>query len=262
MSLGLKDTIHRLKEYNEAGFPILSVYFHPIKNGKNVSAQLHTFLDNYLSFEQKEYIAQNLSYMEALMTTYNPKYDNESLAIFSGDNVLFEIIHLPFVVKNMASIANSADIKPLISQERIYLRYLIIVVDRARARFFTLKQGIIEKQDEIIDKSVPQNIHSSARETRKLNREDKINRHIQDHLHRHFQIISKRINEFVHNVPINGVVIGGHKNIFHKFEKHLPKLLQERVIGEFISETQGSVNNILKKSKEIIDEKYNFSIQV
>lgn len=252
MSLGIQDTVHRLKSYNDSAFPILSVYFHPVKNGKSVQDQVRSFLDHNLSYEQKEEVAQNIVYVQGLMENYQPKYQNESLALFSGDNIVFEIIHLPYSVENSVTVDHSPHIQPLLLEESTYLRYLVVVVDRAKAKFFTLKQGVIENQDEVIDESVPQNVHPDTRETTRLTREDKINRHIQDHIHRHFQLISQKVADFVGNTPINGVVVGGHKNLIHKFERHLPKLLQDRIVGEFVAVLNGNINEIVEKSKEII----------
>lgn len=252
MSLALQDTIHRLRAYNDSAFPILTVYFHPILNGHTTQKQLEDYLNQTLLDEDRVQVQQNIIYMSGLMQEYRSKYPDESIAIFSGDNILFEIIHLPFVIEDCVSISHSPDLKPLIAQESTYLRYLIITVDRVKAKFFMMSQGVIENQDEVVDESVPQNIHADSSETTNLTREDKINRHIQDHLHRHFQLIAERVASFVGNTPINGVIIGGHKNLLHNFKRHLPKLLQEKVIGSFVSDVNNNMNDVVEKSKRVI----------
>lgn len=248
MSLDFQDTIKRLESYNDATFPILSVYFHTVKDSKSTLKQLEEFLNSNLNDMQKTEIGQNIEYMQGLIQQYQPMYENESVAIFSGDTVLFEMIHLPYLVPNHVTVSHSPFLQPLLEQQAAYHRYLVILVDRAQAKFFTLARGNIEKQDQLYDPSVPQNVHPDTSEALYANREDKNNRHIQDHLHRHFARVGEKVSAFVEDVPIQGVIIGGHKMYFQQFERYLPSRLKNKIVGEFVSELNTNMNTLVKKA--------------
>lgn len=254
MSLVVQDTIKRLESYNESAFPILSFYFHPIHDSKNTLQQMQEFLSKNLDDMQKTEVGQNIEYMQGFMQKYEPKYPDESVAVFSGDNILFEIIHLPYPIENTVRVSHSPFLTPILEQQATYRRYLVILVDKAKAKFFTLTQGTVEEQGEVYDPSVPQTVNQDASEALYANREDKINRHIQDHLHRHFALIGRKVQTFVGDKPIQGVIIGGHKMFFRQFEKYLPQNLREKVVGEFVSELHGNVNELIEKSIALVQK--------
>ena len=112
--------------------------------------------------------------------------------------------------------------------------------------------GALEDHKTLYNTSVPKDAKGRAPEVPYAQREDKIQRHVQDHLHRHYKYISQSAQEFVKNRDITGVILGGHKNELSQFEKHLPKTLQTKVLGRFVSELKGDFNDIVKKSKKII----------
>ena len=115
---------------------------------------------------------------------------------------------------------------------------------------YTLYLGVIEAQEDFEHKDVPQRVNGRGASERV----DKINRHIQDHLHKHFDHVAKRMTDFVQKKPLAGVVVGGHKESMHLLENHLPKDLRTKIIGEFTADTDLDQNSVLAKSKEIIDE--------
>lgn len=258
MSLDVRNTLKRLEAYNDSPSPILSVYFHlpvpKLYTEETITDKLHSVIDHNLTLKERKDLQENIEYIEGFMLDYQQGRGEETLAFFTGGTSLFEVIHLPYKIEDQAVVSHSPFLEPLLHEQADYRRYLVIFVDRSGAKFFTSVQGIIEDQDEVIDKSVPQNIHQDASEALYANREDKIDRHIQDHLHRHFQRITHRIQSFIGNQKLNGVIIAGHKNLFPEFIKTLPKQLQERIVAKCTSEIHTNVNELLEKSNRIIEE--------
>ena len=112
-------------------------------------------------------------------------------------------------------------------------RYLVILADREKMRFFTIHLGKIEETKEIIDDQVPQRVKAH---TINLGRTDKIMRHIEYHLNEHLKLVAKEAKNFVKGKKIDLVVIGGHKEMLHKIRKHLLYPLNKKVLGEFVTE--------------------------
>jgi hypothetical protein len=71
--------------------------------------------------------------------------------------------------------------------------------------------GIVEDHLIIHDKSVPQNVKGRSIETPHAQRDDKIQRHIQDHLHRHYSLIAEKVSHFIKDKEITAIILGGHK---------------------------------------------------
>lgn len=126
-------------------------------------------------------------------------------------------------------------------------KYLVLLVDREKARLFTVHLGQIDETKEIFDPSVPQKVKHGDNA---WDAQDKIFRHIQDHLHRHLKLITQETAKFANGRNIQFILIGGHKELFAKIKKHLPKNLADKVKGTFVTELNIPLNDIFLKSKE------------
>ncbi|MEX2007456.1 MAG: hypothetical protein WD992_01670 [Candidatus Levyibacteriota bacterium] len=131
-------------------------------------------------------------------------------------------------------------------------KYMVLLVDRQKAKFFTLIDGSVERADEFKNGHVPQKVR--ANEEHYYGRSDKILRHIEDHLHRHLTLVSQKAAAFAKENHITGIVIGSHKPLFSKIEKHLPPHLSKKVKGRFVTELKEPFNDILKRAKRLIDQ--------
>lgn len=127
-------------------------------------------------------------------------------------------------------------------------RYLFVLADRKLAKFFTFYNGFLEDHMEVSDPSVPQDVKSNKEENHARN--NKIIRHIEDHIHRHLQLISKKIDEFVGLKKINAVFIGGHKEMLHLIRKHLNPSLKKKITGEFVAGLKVFQNEILRRCEK------------
>ncbi|MDO8269161.1 MAG: hypothetical protein Q7T54_00635, partial [Candidatus Levybacteria bacterium] len=97
-------------------------------------------------------------------------------------------------------------------------KYLVLLVDRKRARMFTLANGTVERHLELSNDEAPSRVKHGD-DT--WDAQDKIFRHIEDHLHRHLEHVAKEALGFVKKEKITGVLIGGHRPLFSKIEKQL-----------------------------------------
>lgn len=85
-------------------------------------------------------------------------------------------------------------------------------------------------------------------------RDDKIFRHIEDHLHRHLQLVAKATKDFSKSKDIRFVIVGGHAQMIPKIKKHLPYPLDKMVRGQFITELNIPLSEVLRHSKKIASQ--------
>lgn len=130
-------------------------------------------------------------------------------------------------------------------------RYMILLVDRERTKMFTLINGVVDNSVEYKDGHVPQKVKHGD-DT--WDSQDKIFRHIEDHLHRHLALVAKRAAAFAKEYHITEVIIGSHKPLFSKIEEHLAYPLSERVKGKFVTELKAPFNEILRRTKRLINQ--------
>lgn len=120
------------------------------------------------------------------------------------------------------------------SKNIIDKRYLFVIADRKQAKLLIFYDGVLEDYKEISDPTVPQKVKSNKGEIDAGN--PRILRHIEDHLRKHLQLISKKVDEFVGLKPVHAVFIGGQKNFHHLIRKHLGSAIQKKIVREFVTE--------------------------
>lgn len=248
MSHDLLHTLKKLRIYRDTSFPILSLYI-PISEVQQLKQKtlediFHILICRSLSKKQKKELFNQLFSLDTYIHKTHQLQDLRGIAFFVGSNNLWEVVYTPFPLPPHIIVSHVADVKPLEKELATYHRFLVIVVDRQKATCFTLLQGVIENQTYISKKDVTQQFKGrGARE-----RTGKVDRHILDHLERHFAFVTTKLADFIHNQPIHGVIVGGHADSIHLFENHLPQNLKDRIIGEFSAEPDTSMNELLEKS--------------
>ena len=130
-------------------------------------------------------------------------------------------------------------------------RYFVLLVDRKRARMFTLRDGVVEYDEELMIDIVPQKVKHGD-DT--WDAQDKIFRHIEDHLHRHLKLVAEKAFDFAKRKRIDHLLIGSHKPLFAKIEKHLSYPLNRKIKGKFVTELKAPFGEILKRAKLAIKE--------
>lgn len=127
--------------------------------------------------------------------------------------------------------------------------YTILLVDRKRAKIFTLLDGAVEDQMEIVNSGVPKKVKHGENT---WDAQDKIFRHIEDHLHRYLVQVADKTVQYAKRHQVSALVIGSHKTLFAKLEKLLPRDLLHLEKGRFITDMKAPFNEIVRKAKTVI----------
>lgn len=129
--------------------------------------------------------------------------------------------------------------------------YMILLADKQKAHMFTLIDGSVQDKLEVVDGQVPKKVKHGD-DT--WDAEDKIFRHIEDHLHKHLSLIAKQAEKFAKKHKPEVLLLGGHKPLFSKIEKHLREDLSQKIGARFITELKVPFNNILEIVKKEIEK--------
>ena len=184
--------------------------------------------------------------IEEYLSEYKPLA--RSLIFFSAGSQLWEVEGLEFSLPASLSVGISPDLEPIIHSLHKYNKYLVLLVDREKARMFTVEQGEIVDRSEFIGSFVPQKVKSTGRVISGGNI-DTMFRHNEELLQRHIELAAKAVAEFTESNDIHFVIIGGHVEIFKKVAKSLPSGLRAKVAGTFVTEVNIPLSDILLESK-------------
>lgn len=248
----VEKTIKKLREFSNSPFPILSVYLGttgtktPISS--SISSIFHSLIHQTLGEEEWKKFRKDIRRVDEYLKTAYDSRGNRSIAFFTADKKLWEILEFEFYLPPLCTVSYSPYIQPIIEALDEYKPYLVLLADREKARLFTVYLGEMQEHKNVLDGQVPQRVKHGD-DT--WDQQGKIMRHIEDHLHRHLKLIARETREFAKDYPVSFVIIGGHKDIIPKVKKHLTYPLNKLVLGEFVTELNIPLNEVFLHSKEI-----------
>ena len=244
--------IKGLKEFNDSPFTILSVYLGTdtlqAPSAEVLSTQLHSLIHQNLNNEQRVAFKDDIKRIEKYLSNYIPSA--RSIVFFTAGKNLWEVANLEFSMPANLSIGNSPVIKPLVESLQTHSKYLVLLVDREKARMFSVEQGEIVDRSQFIEGFVPPRVKSTGRDGI-LNQSDTNFRRNENLLKQHIDIAAKAVAKFTSANDINFVIIGGHAEMFKKVADSLPANLKSKVVAGFITEVNIPLNDILIESKKI-----------
>ncbi len=247
----MQDLIKKLDGYQSRDF-MLSVYLSldgkDTPNNQQMESIFHSLVHESLNDNLQKAYAKDLKRIEEyLRQTYNSR-GTRTLVVFSDDKNLWETLELEFVVLPILMLSKKPFLDPLKSVLTQYQKYLVVLLDREKAKVFTVNLGKIEEGKKFLDMMVPQKVKA---ETVYYGRDDKIFRHIEDHLDEHLKQVAKATVDFAKQQDIRFIILGGNPLLFDKFKKELRCPFNELVLGEFVADLDLPLNKSLQKSKQI-----------
>lgn len=248
-------TIQKLKTYNGSDFPILTIYLGRADkktfNAEVIVAQFHSLIHQALDEKEQKRFKKDIERITHFLREQYDSRGKKSIVFFTAGENLWEIIDFEFYLPPLCVILHSPYLKPILEAFDTYTKYLVLLIDRKKAQMFTVHLGQIEEHTDVFDGQVPQKVKHGD-DT--WDAQDKIFRHIEDHLHRHLKLIAHATSEFVKDKNVHFIILGGHKELFTKVKNHLPDHLRKMVLGEFVTELNIPLNTVFLKSKKIVEE--------
>ncbi len=181
-----------------------------------------------------------------------------SYAIFADLPAVWEVFEFEFFLPPLITVGR-ADVEPILHALESHSKYLVLLADREKALVFNIELGVITERSELTGGDVPQMV-KAIRHDGIVGKDDKIARHIEDHLHRHLQIIAETVGKLTRTKEINFVIIGGHKELLRKLKHHLPPDLQRKIVAEIVTALDISPAEVLHKTKPIAAEVHRWPV--
>ncbi len=245
------NTLKTLQSYNGSLFPILSVYLGSdtlqAPTREYLLTQLHSLTHN-LTADQKTMFKRDIKKIEEYINSYTPSY--RGLVFFSAGNKLWQALNLEFYMPASLTVDNSPNTEALAKSLHSHSKYLVLLVDREKAKMFTVEQGEIAEQAEYIGDTVSRPAKASSRDG--TDTQPDINSRRSDMLlKQHIVEVTKAVTKFVKAADISFVIVGGHNEMFKKVAEALPANLRSKTVLGLVTDINQPLSTILRESKKL-----------
>jgi peptide chain release factor subunit 1 len=234
------DDISALESFDAAGAPVLSVYLDVPPERRTKDGLRSAFLDLIRSLPD-ENARRESAHAAPLIDDTRGK----SLAIFScAARSFLQVYHLPVPVADHVAYERKADVGPLIALLDDYDRYVVALVDKARARLFTIHLGAVEEQ-QLMYEDIPQKHDQGGMSQNRLQRQH------EEHVHWHLKDVVERLERLARERRIDRLVLAGPVEPISELRGMLPRALADRLIEVANLEFIAGDDDVLAKTLEI-----------
>lgn len=272
MSLIRERDIQALRELVGRGGPVVSLYLNvtpprPFKS--ELRSLLHEKWERLkaagLGGELLRRIEGIFESLKAYVDELRPPERTRLLVVFAADGDFFQEYRLPVALPSRLYVDPDPYIRPLTVLLDEFNRYCVAIVDRRRARVFDMYLGEMEEDVGALESETPGWVSEgegrAARGTAVGTgpwagwRESKIQRHIADHVHRHFKEVAALLFQHFKGRGFDRLIVGGpdgaEGKVVPAFLDHLHSYLRERLAGVFPGEVDLPVNEIKRRALEV-----------
>ncbi len=247
--------LEELSQYRNHGNPMASLYLNvtpPREFRADMNSLLHTtkkHLKKEERFDEKRLdgIDRVFKEMEKHVKHGLQRMENTRMVVlFANASGFWQEYHLPVGLPSQLVVEPDPYIRPISALLDEFSRFLVLVADSRHARLFSLYLGDFEEHPDVfIESEVPDRVRVSlsmtagggAYSTTGISGglgDKRIERHIQDQIHKHLKTISDRTFEYFREKNYNRLIIGTPDDKTRVWLKeHLHSYLQRRLGAEF-----------------------------
>ena len=241
--------VRQLAKFDGHGAPVLSLYL-DLDPARQVRHSYRIALEDLvngaresLDKRTREALTNEVSRLEEWLDGHEPA--GRGLVAFScATQGLQETHELPVHVEDHLSFEPRPDVGPLLELIDENERYAVALVDKQRARLFTVFLGEIEESDEIFDYVPPKTDQGGLSQSH-------FQRHHELHVLWHLKHVAQHLTELFRRRSFDRLIIAGHEEAMSELKTLLPRALARRVAAEIPADTQASEHDILEKSLEV-----------
>lgn len=170
------------------------------------------------------------------------------IAVFACSQAgIWQVYRLPITVPNRCLVSHVAYLLPMLKIVDESKRYCIAVIDKQKARIFTVYLGEITERSDILD--VVPGWHKQGGWA-----QARFQRHIDDHIYRHLKHVADTLFEFYKREGFGHLIIGGHLETRLRFYNMLHSYLQRALRGYISVDVSANPTEITQAAMPIIDE--------
>lgn len=224
-----KNEVSSLSKFQTGGYFVTSLYLNVDGRRfkkKDYEIKLKAFIkDRKLDVDKlglnQEAQKSVLTDFEKIYNFINLEFDGKgakSLAVFCCSGLNFwKVFTLQQTIHPRLVVSKQVFIRPLEAMITDNKQYFAILVSRDKARLFEYNMRELLEHSQILDE-VPGQVKMAGWYGLE---ERRIERHIEDYVHRHFKKVAEGAFNYYQNNTLAYFIIGGRKEIIPEFERHL-----------------------------------------
>lgn len=259
-----KKDIDELSREKGINGPVFSLYL-GVKAGRNFVTEANSVIigavkkieaSDIYSKNEKKKISEITDEMKKEIRFLKLPDETRSIVIFRDMKRKSGIYHIPVYIPSKLIIESDFYIHPFVKALEKHPRYLVVFLERDKARFFSMRFGEIEEISEITRDDVPQRINAARVDWKGLS-ETRVQGHIHDHEKRHLKRAAEKTKDYFRHKK-NGfsyLVIGARREFAEKFAEILDMKPKEKLIGSCHIAQGYNLSRIKAKSAEVISER-------
>jgi peptide subunit release factor 1 (eRF1) len=177
------------------------------------------------------------------------KPEGRSVVLFSDDaRDFWWARQLPISIPNIARFGREPYVRSLMETLDEYERYGVVLVDKQRARLFSVYLGGIEEHQEMMS-DVPGKVDTTTRDA--MRSQMKIQRHHDQHVVWHVKEVADRLARLSERYRFDRLIIGGPEKAVTEFLHVLPKRLRNRVVDTMSLNINVDERTVLAATRKI-----------
>ena len=235
------------------GSPVLSVYLDVDQSraanlNRDFETALHTRLrelESEIPPEERDSFAADTARVLRFVAGYRPAA--RGLMIFADESEdLFWTGELQAPLTTGVHWDDRPHIRPLLELCDEYERYGVILVDKERARVFTVFLGAIEEEREAVASAEVR--HKNASGTDHLRSQMNFQRQDEMHVRWHLKTVAELTDELARAQTFDRLVLAGPVAATSELQRLLPKRLRARVVGTLRLPIDASLPDVLRET--------------
>lgn len=253
-----KEDLLSLKKMKYDG-PVVSVYipnkqdedFHTVWDSLR-HASKEQILNSGLKDEAKKEAVQELKKINEFLHELKEFNYFNTLIFFARRGEFFRSFYIPELLEKDIKISEIPYLDPV---EKVYEKdgdIFIALVDRTKTEFFSLKWGRFDKDYGLSEFDVPQMVRGEKNTGKGIN-ERSIRSHIEWHLQEHLKKSAAELFKIWQKEKFRKLIIGGHKEVLPKLEKHLHPYLKPLIVEKFHAEPDIFLREVKKEGRSAVD---------
>ncbi len=264
MSMDEKE-LRELAQYESRDGAVVSLYVNMSDPGR-INTELNSLVrtaakrleeDDRFTGEQSKSIERLLFDLERHVQSGIGSANRARLLVVFADMEGFRREYrLPVTLPSQMVVQQTPYTRPLSFLLDEFPGYCVLVADTRNARLFTLFLGDFEEQPNFfIRNEVPDRV--SAKKSMAVSAwgvysgmgDQRIQRHIEDHIHRHLRKVAERTFEILKKNGFDRLILAGpDERTLSRLKDHLHSYLRQRVRGEFIARPEEADQALREKA--------------
>jgi len=207
---------------------------------------------NYIQNHDIETVKSVNNDLEKITNYLQYKYSRASekaLIIYSSGDKIWEVFKTPVPLRSSLIIRETPYLRPLIHANSLQKRIAIILIDRSKANFYLAEYDTLNLLNSITN-DVPQKVKAAGY---KGYAGKKVERHIEDHLQKHFKNVYEEILKFCNKNKCEHVILGGEKRNIDDFTNYIPSIWQSKIINKINISPEADFKEVQNKVFEAIN---------